>query len=231
VSAVVIATRFIWMFPATYLPRLIPAIARKDPSPPWQFPFVLAFTGVRGIVSLAAALAIPLQTDDGTPFPHRDLVLLLTFVIVLVTLVGQGLTLPWVIRKVGLANAGRRERIEVRAAEFAARRQAIAFVIERLDRLAAEQQIADEITARLRAHRREQLNQIELRSEDDAEHKQRVNLFDDVELQLITAERGFINDLYTRGELKDEARRRIERGLDLREAEIGNLREEGGLSI
>jgi len=149
----------------------------------------------------------------------------------LVTLVGQGLTLPWVIRKVGLANAGRRERIEVRAAEFAARRQAIAFVIERLDRLAAEQQIADEITARLRAHRREQLNQIELRSEDDAEHKQRVNLFDDVELQLITAERGFINDLYTRGELKDEARRRIERGLDLREAEIGNLREEGGLSI
>src|ERR1700734_1621768 len=106
VSAVVIATRFIWMFPATYLPRwLIPAVARKDPSPPWQFPFVLAFTGIRGIVSLAAALAIPLETDAGTPFPHRDLLLLLPFVIVLVTLVGQGLTLPWVIRKVGLANA------------------------------------------------------------------------------------------------------------------------------
>jgi Na+/H+ antiporter len=231
VSAVVIATRFIWMFPATYLPRwLIPAVARKDPSPPWQFPFVLAFTGVRGIVSLAAALAIPLETDAGTPFPHRDLVLLLTFVIVLVTLVGQGLTLPWVIRKVGLANAGRRERIEARAAEFAARRQAIGFVIDRLDRLATEQQVTAEIGTRLRAHRREQLKQIELRSVDDPEHKQRVDLFDDIELQLIAAERGFINDLYTRGDLKDEARRRIERGLDLREVEIANLREEGGLS-
>jgi monovalent cation/hydrogen antiporter len=231
VSAVVIATRFIWMFPATYLPRwLIPAVARKDPSPPWQYPFVLAFTGVRGIVSLAAALAIPLETDAGTPFPHRDLVLLLTFVIVLVTLVGQGLTLPWVIRKVGLANAGRRERIEGRAAEFAARRQAIGFVLDRLDRLMAEQQIPEEICTRLRAHRREQLSQIELRSVDDVEHKHHVNLFDDIELQLIAAEREFVNDLYTRGELKDEARRRIERGLDLREAGIANLREEGGLS-
>ena len=155
--------------------------------------------------------------------------LLLTFVIVLVTLVGQGLTLPWVIRKVGLANAGRRERVQGTAAEFAARRRAIAFVIDRLDHLTAENQIPDDICARLRAHRREQLNQIELRSDDSAEHKQRVNLFDDTELQLITAERGFINDLYTRGEIKDEARRRIERGLDLREAEIANLREEMGL--
>ena len=231
VSAVVIATRFIWMFPATYLPRwLVASVARKDPSPPWQYPFVLAFTGVRGIVSLAAALAIPLETDAGTPFPHRDLVLLLTFVIVLVTLVGQGLTLPWVIRKVGLANAGRRERMQGKAAEFAARRRAIAHVIERLDRLCGEHQISHEIVTRLRAHRREQLNQIELRSEEDAEHKQRMNMYDDVELQLITAEREFINDIYTRGEIKDEARRRIERGLDLREAELANLRDEAGLS-
>src|SRR5271170_680721 len=134
VSAVVIVARFVWMYPATYLPRwLFPSIRRRDPSPPWQYPFVLAFTGVRGIVSLAAALAIPLETDEGAPFPHRDLVLLLTFVVVLVTLVGQGLTLPWVIRKVGLANAGRRERIAGRAAEFAARRQAISFVLDRLD--------------------------------------------------------------------------------------------------
>jgi monovalent cation/hydrogen antiporter len=228
---VVIATRFIWMFPATYLPRwLIPAVARKDPSPPWTYPFVLAFTGVRGIVSLAAALAIPLETDDGVPFPHRDLVLLLTFVIVLVTLVGQGLSLPWVIRKVGLANAGRRERLEARAAEFAARRRAIGFVIERLDRLAGQHEVPDAIGTRLRDHRREQLKQIELRSDDDAEHRQRMNMYDNIELELIAAERGFINDLYTRGEIKDEARRRIERGLDLREAEIANLRDEAGLS-
>jgi CPA1 family monovalent cation:H+ antiporter len=229
VSAVVIATRFIWMYPATYLPRwLIPAIARRDPAPPWQWPFVLAYTGVRGIVSLAAALALPFSTDDGTPFPHRDLVLLLTFVIVLVTLVGQGLTLPWVIQKVGLANAGRRERMERKAAEFTARRRAIESVIARLDRLAAEHEIPDEIYTRLRAHRLDDLSQIELRSHDADADKQRVNLLDDFEGQVISEEREFINELYVRGEIKDEARRRIERGLDLREAEIASLRDDEG---
>src|SRR5579885_3398766 len=70
VSAVVILARFVWIYPATYLPRwLFPRIRRRDPSPPWQWPFVLAFTGVRGIVSLAAALAIPFATATGTPFP------------------------------------------------------------------------------------------------------------------------------------------------------------------
>ncbi|MGA2397057.1 MAG: Na+/H+ antiporter [Steroidobacteraceae bacterium] len=229
VSAVVIATRFIWMYPATYLPRwLIPSIARRDPAPPWQWPFVLAFTGVRGIVSLAAALAIPLTTDDGTPFPHRDLVLLLTFVIVLVTLVGQGLTLPWVIQKVGLANAGRRERMESKAAELKARRGAIEAVIERLDRLAAEHEIPEDIYTRLRAHRIDHLSQIELRSHDDDADKERVDLLDGIERQIIEQEREFINELYVRGELKDEARRRIERGLDLREAEIASIRDDQG---
>jgi len=95
VSTVVVAARFIWLYPATYLPRwLFPSIKRRDPSPPWQWPFVLAFTGVRGIVSLAAALAIPFATTSGQPFPDRDLILFLTFSVILVTLVGQGLLLP-----------------------------------------------------------------------------------------------------------------------------------------
>src|SRR3954453_4322001 len=76
VSAVVIVARFVWVYPATYLPRLlIPALRRRDPYPPWQQPFALAFTGVRGVVSLAAALAIPLTTATGEPFPYRDLIL------------------------------------------------------------------------------------------------------------------------------------------------------------
>ena len=76
VCAVVIVTRFIWMYPATYVPRwLFPAIRRKDPYPPWQHPTLLGFTGIRGIVSLAAALAIPFTVADGSPFPHRDLIL------------------------------------------------------------------------------------------------------------------------------------------------------------
>ena len=126
VCVVVIVARFVWMYPATYIPRwLFPRLARRDPAPPWQWPFALAFTGVRGIVSLAAALAIPLVTEAGQPFPHRDLILVLTFSVILVTLVGQGLLLPTVIRALGLANAGRQEHAAQRTQEFAARRKAI----------------------------------------------------------------------------------------------------------
>ncbi|MGH8206795.1 MAG: cation:proton antiporter, partial [Steroidobacteraceae bacterium] len=75
VSAVVILARFVWMYPATYLPRWLSArLRRRDPAPPWQWPFALASTGVRGIVSLAAALALPLAMDNGAPFPDRDLI-------------------------------------------------------------------------------------------------------------------------------------------------------------
>jgi CPA1 family monovalent cation:H+ antiporter len=75
----------------------------QDPSPPWEVPFVLAFTGVRGIVSLAAALAIPFTIANGQTFPDRALIFFLTFSVILVTLVGQGLMLPSVIRALGLS--------------------------------------------------------------------------------------------------------------------------------
>ena len=107
--------RFVWVFPATYLPRwLIPAIARRDPSPPWQAPFMLSFTGVRGVVSLAAALAIPLTLANGAPFPHRDLILVITFGVIIVSLVGLGSALPAVIRWLGLARGGKEERLRSR---------------------------------------------------------------------------------------------------------------------
>ena len=227
VSAVVIIARFVWMYPATYLPRwLIPAIRRKDPSPPWQWPFALAFTGVRGIVSLAAALAIPFTTDSGEPFPQRDLILFLTFSVILVTLVGQGLMLPTVIRSLGLAHAGRRERHADRDEEFAARRLAIEAAIERLDQLASERQLSDDIVRPLRAHHRDRLRQVEHRSDGDGGHRKLAELNDEIEFQLIEAERQAINDRYRRGQLKDEARRRVERELDLRDALLGNIRAE-----
>ncbi len=129
-SAVVIVARFVWVFPATYLPRwLVPGLARRDPSPPWQLPFALAFTGVRGIVSLAAALAIPLTTAYGEPFPDRDLILFLTFSVILLTLVGQGLLFPWVMCRLGLDKAGRAEHATEEAAEMTARREAIGAVL------------------------------------------------------------------------------------------------------
>jgi CPA1 family monovalent cation:H+ antiporter len=222
VSVVVILARFVWMFPATYLPRwLIPRIARKDPSPPWQWPFVLGFTGVRGIVSLAAALAIPLTMDNGQPFPDRDLILFLTFAVILVTLVGQGLSLPAVIRVLGLAKAGERELQIDRADELLARRQAFDSAIERLERLAAERALPESLVQRVRTRQRERLRHFEQAPED------RTAPPDEIELLLLAAERERINELYRQGTLKDEARRRLERELDLREANLaGHLHEE-----
>jgi CPA1 family monovalent cation:H+ antiporter len=227
VTAVVIVTRFVWMFPATYLPRwLFPPIRRRDPSPPWTMPFALASTGVRGIVSLAAALAIPLATDAGDPFPDRDLILFLTFCVILVTLVGQGLALPTIIRALGLAHTGRRERHAERVAEHAARRQAIEAALARLDSLAGERALPEEVVKPLRAQFRDQLHHVQHRSDGDDGHKKLTELHEQVELELLAAERDRVNDLYQSGKLSDDARRHIERDLDLREVSLANQRGE-----
>jgi Na+/H+ antiporter len=224
VSAVVIVARFVWMYPATYLPRwLFPSIRRRDPSPPWQTPFMLAFTGVRGIVSLAAALAIPFATVNGQPFPDRDLILFLTFAVILATLVGQGLMLPAVIRALGLAHIGHRERHTDRAEEYQARREAIAAATERLGQLTAERQLSEDVVRPLLAQQRDRLKQFELRSEG---HRKLPELHDEIELLLIVAERERINELFRSNKLNDATRRRIERELDLREAHLANQRSE-----
>ncbi|HEX8915310.1 MAG TPA: Na+/H+ antiporter [Humisphaera sp.] len=112
VSAVTIVARLVWVFPAAYLPRLLPYIRRRDPVPPVRSVFLIGWTGLRGIVSLAAALALPTTLADGSAFPGRDLILFLTFGVILVTLVGQGLTLPLVIRWLRLEGDGIEEREE-----------------------------------------------------------------------------------------------------------------------
>jgi Na+/H+ antiporter len=227
VSVVVILARFVWIYPATYLPRwLIPVIAREDPSPPWQWPFVLGFTGVRGIVSLAAALAIPLAMDSGRPFPDRELILFLTFSVILVTLVGQGLMLPAVIRLLGLANAGERELHADRTEELLARRHAMESAIERLDQLTAERGLPDDVVRRLRAEHRDRLRHFEHAPQRGVNRQHPTALPDEIELLLIAAERERINELYRQGTLKDEARRRLERELDLREANLTNHQHE-----
>ena len=104
VVAVVVVARFVWVFPAIYLPRWFsPALARRDPSPPWQWTFLLGFTGVRGVVSLAAALAIPLTTEAASAFPDRDLILFVTFGVIVVTLIGQGIVLSPIVQLARLA--------------------------------------------------------------------------------------------------------------------------------
>jgi CPA1 family monovalent cation:H+ antiporter len=227
ICAVVIIARFVWVFPAVYLPRwLFPPIRRHDPAPPWQWAFVLSFTGVRGIVSLAAALAIPFATAAGAPFPHRDLILFLTFSVILVTLVGQGLLLPSVIRALGLEHTGHHEHEAERVDEYEARRQAAAAAMKRLDRLTEDGTFSAEAVGPLRTRQRHRLEHILYGGDGDVGHRKLSDLHDEIELLLIGAERQHINDRFRDGMLTDVARRRIERELDLREAALLNQRAE-----
>jgi Na+/H+ antiporter len=223
VCLVLIAARFVWVYPTIYLPRLlVPAIRRADPSPPWQWAFVLSFTGVRGIVSLAAALAIPLTIANGALFPGRDLILFVTFTVILVTLVVQGLLFPLVIRALNLADAGRRERALDHRHEQEARQEAITAALACLDQLVREDKLSDELVRPIRAEHRERLRHIENRTRGDESHRKQTEQHDEIELKLIAAERQRINELYRAGKIIDEARRRIERELDLREAQLAN---------
>ena len=115
VTVIVIVARFAWVYPAIYLPRLLnPRLRARDPIPPWRNTFVIAFTGVRGAVSLAAALALPLALPNGDAFPHRDLILFVSFGVIFITLVGLGLR-PAAGGAVARADAGRPRRTHRRA--------------------------------------------------------------------------------------------------------------------
>ncbi|HEY4339508.1 MAG TPA: Na+/H+ antiporter [Steroidobacteraceae bacterium] len=224
VSVVVIGARFLWIFPAAYLAVLgRHAEAADEEAISWQRAFALAFTGIRGVVSLAAALALPALMVDGAEFPARDLILFLTFAVILVTLVGQGLVLPAVIRWLGLANAGQRERFRDRMEEFRERRAAITAALHRLEQLTREGKLAEEVVAPVRHLYRERLRHVEHRGDGDEKHAALVRDRDAVEYQLIAIEREHVNATYRDGALKDDARRRVEREFDLREAYLGSV--------
>ncbi len=120
VSVAVIVTRMIWVFPTAYLPRFLsPKLRARDPYPPWQYPTLIGWAGLRGAVSLAAALALPLTAADGAAFPQRDFVIYLAFCTILATLVFQGLTLPLLVRILGLEDDGLAAKEETKARIYA----------------------------------------------------------------------------------------------------------------
>src|SRR5579885_3088383 len=223
---IAIVARFIWVFPATYLPRWASrALARRDPSPPWQLPFFLAFTGVRGVVSLAAALAIPYTLDNGQPFPHRELILFVTFGVIILTLVGQGLLLPKVVQWLGLSRLGRTEHIAELEAELAARQAALAEVVRRFETATDGKNLPDEVIEHLRT-RNTHRKQIVPRNLQDGVDVARTAA--KLKRELIAAEREFVYRLLREGKITDEARRRIEYELDLEEASLANRGQDGG---
>jgi monovalent cation/hydrogen antiporter len=224
ICIVIILVRFIWVFTVTYVTRLVPALARHDPLPQWQGIFIVAFTGIRGVVSLAAALSIPLMANGGD-FPHRGLLLLITFSVILVTLVGQGFTLPWVIRMLGIAEHGRREADADKKREISARLASIDAALTRLDSL--EGAVAAPETVSALRRRNEDRRAYFVAACQDLGTGDISNASAALQLQFLDAERASISDLYSRAEISDDARRRIERELDLEDSRIRHSAESG----
>jgi CPA1 family monovalent cation:H+ antiporter len=221
VAIMVIVARFAWVFPATYLPRLInPRLRARDPMPSWRTVFVIAFTGVRGAVSLAAALALPFALPNGEAFPHRDLILFVAFGVIFITLVGLGLGLPPMVRALGVTQVGRDEHIAERESEIAARREALDAALKSLDAITDDRELSDEVVKLLRARHETRANQLPDTLDPDKHDVSAAGTA--LTRELISTERKFIHMLLRDGKITDETRRRIERDLDLEEASLSN---------
>ncbi len=142
VMLAVVLLRPLWVFPVTYLSRMLPGPSDRDPFPPWQLPAVISWSGMRGVVSLAAALSLP-----DTPVVHKPLLVFLTFVVIVVTLVGQGATLPWLIRRLGLRPPDASQDF---LAEAGVQQEAARAASTVLDRLVAEGPAPEGVEQRLR---------------------------------------------------------------------------------
>jgi CPA1 family monovalent cation:H+ antiporter len=218
VSGAVILARIIWVFPATYLPRLlIRSLREHDPAPSWRMVSLVAWSGMRGVDSLAAALALPLVVANGEPFPQRNLLLFLSFAVILATLVVQGLTLPWLIRWLGVADSGVAE-IEENQARYAAARAAL----EKLELLAPRSGVPPVVLDQLREFYGHQADRYLARFDphDDGAREDHVSAVHRLKRNLLDVQRAQIVKLRNREAISDDVLRRIERDLDLEELRL-----------
>ena len=241
VSLAVIVARFIWVLPATYLPRLLSRrIRERDPAPPWRNVVVVAWSGMRGVVSLAAALAVPLMATGGASFPQRDLIIFLTFCVILVTLVAQGLSLPPLMHALGVTADGTDLREEARA-----RFRALTAAMSRLEELAEEDWITETGLNQMRAYYEGRQKKLRTRfgkldhSHDDPgadgqsghthaegadhlqEHRSIQQSFLRLRQELLNTERATVIELRNQGLINDGVLRLVERDLDLEELRLG----------
>ena len=219
VAVTVILVRLAWVFPSAYLPRLLSTkIRKRETMPPPRNVLIIGWAGMRGVVSLAAALALPLTVKGGAPFPERDLVIFLTFSVILATLVGQGLTLPLLIRWLGVGDDGSEAHEELHAREAA-----VGAALSRLDELAEEWPGHLELIDHLRDRHQHATEHLEHDHESGEVPKDQEAIEHAIiQRAVIDAQRLAVIDLRDRGVISDEAVRVVVRGLDLEE-----LRAEG----
>ena len=212
VSVTAIIARIVWVYPATYLPRFLSASLRaRDPYPPARSVFILSWAGMRGVVSLAAAFALPAE------FPSRDLILFLTFCVIAATLIGQGLTLPWLIRHLGvLAPPGQNGE------EVHARLAAVEAALQRLEELKNDYPDHLPLIEQLREEYEHEAGHVMPQpgaGPDEAEQE----LLDHRAIRnaVLVAEREAVIALRDARVINDETLRAIERDLDLEALRVG----------
>ena len=207
VSVTVIVARFVWVFPATYLPPYLSARIRdREPAPSPRSVIVLSWAGMRGVVSLAAALG--LHPD----FPQRSLILFLTFCVILATLVGQGLTLPWLIRRLGVVSSTEAAESE----EMHARLAAVEAALGRLEGLKLDYPDHVPLIEQLRSDLEHEASHV-MPSPGTALDEAEQELLDhrSIRAALLLAQREAVISLRDTGVINDQTLRLIERDLDL----------------
>jgi monovalent cation/hydrogen antiporter len=220
VCATVIGTRFAFSFTVPYalraLDRRPSQRARRIGARPR---IVSSWAGMRGAVSLAAALALPLRTDAGAPLPDRDLILFITFALIVVTVVGQGLTLPYLIRALGVQEDGAEEEAEEMRARYVASRAAL----QRLDELAVEDWTLDDTIERVRGMYEFRRRRVKVRAgkiEDEEGIEDRSMAYQRLMHELYDVQRRAVVQLRNGGEISNDVMHRIERELDLEESRL-----------
>jgi monovalent cation/hydrogen antiporter len=222
VVLVVMAVRFIWVFPATYLPRkLFRSIARKDPLPPWGVVTALSWAGMRGIVSLAAALSIPLTLPSGEEFPFRNLLIFLTYVVILITLVIPATTLPWLMQWLGIKDGG-----ESRRDEAVARLALLEAVLREIDSLKSLSQFSAELLENTAQRHQRRVQTLRSNLEPNAFSP----LFDEDQTlrrltrKLLGAERKELASLRRQAIIHDEVFFQLSHELDIEETRLSGQR-------
>jgi monovalent cation/hydrogen antiporter len=216
VLATVVLARVVWVFPAIYLPRVLSRrVKARDPAPPWQVPAVISWAGMRGVVTLAAAFSIPLATNSGAPFPGRTEIIFVSFCVTVGTLLLHGLTLPWVIRRLGVEG---RESYDDTLAEADAIHAATQAALARLNRLSDG--APESVTTRLRKaaeHRSHGVWERLGRPETEFGEAPSV-IYRRLRLEMLAAERETLISLRNTGRIDDEVLSRTLHELDLEEA-------------
>jgi NhaP-type Na+/H+ or K+/H+ antiporter len=217
--ATVMGIRLLWGF---IMPLLIRALdrrpAQRERRSQWRARVIIAWSGMRGAVSLAAALAIPLHTDAGKPFPERDLIIFLAFSVILATLVIQGLTLPLLLERLGVHDDGAEEREEVEARLYAAEAG-----IARLEELAEEEWTREDTVDRARRLFEYRQRRFGAQRDGDGESdgiEDRSVAYQRLQRELLTAQREAVVAMRNEGHISNEVMTRIERELDLEDSRL-----------